>query len=128
MSVTLVVAGCGDGDGSSEPAPPGADLPYATFPSPDGDAGFDGALLEGTLRFDGSCLLIESAGGSFALAFADGDAAWNDAHQVLDIEGLTLSPGQQVSSGGGTASAETQVPACPSIQVWRVAPGSVTIG
>ncbi len=86
-SMMLVVAGCGDGEGSSGSAPSGADLPYATFPSPDSDAGFDGALLEGTLRFDGSCLLIESAGGSFALAFAEGDAAWNEAQQFSTSEG-----------------------------------------
>lgn len=86
--------------------------------------GGDAALLEGTVRLDGGCFLVETAvGGRFLVAFPRDEVAWRDGG--LRRAGRTYAAGDRIALAGGSG-AEWPVPrACrgarASLPWWTVA-------
>lgn len=80
----------------------------ATLARATGEGG-DGALLEGTVRLEDGCFLVEaSTGERFLTYFPEDEVEWSD--EGLRYGGSTYGSGDSIALGGGIASDSRPVP------------------
>ncbi|MFV0372755.1 hypothetical protein [Microbacterium sp.] len=73
--------------------------PVAVYPTP--DLGMD-ALLTGTLRLSGGCVVVDGGAGEAAVpVFPSGDIAWDEDSRRLTWRGESYLDGDPISLGGG---------------------------
>lgn len=85
-----------------------AALRAATLARATGEGG-DGALLEGTVRLEDGCFLVEaSTGERFLTYFPEDEVEWSD--EGLRYGGSTYGSGDSIALGGGIASDSRPVP------------------
>ena len=71
--------------------------------------GGDGALLEGTVRLDDGCFIVEtSAAERFLVYFPDDEVGWSE--EGLHHGGSTYSNGDSIAVGGGGVDSSRPVP------------------
>ena len=75
---------------------------YATYEASSAFGEGDGALLAGTLRQEGGCVIVETEDGASVLPiFPAGTTGWDGASKVLTLNGTDYLLGSAVSFGGG---------------------------
>ena len=92
LASTLALVGC-----AATPLPSSG--PVAVYPAP--DYGMD-ALLDGTVRLNDGCLVVEGGEGTTAVpVFPSDDVTWDEDSKLLTWRGETYSDGDAISLGGG---------------------------
>lgn len=80
--------------------------PVAVYPMP--DAGMD-ALLTGTLRVVGGCVVVEPTQGALIVpVFPVDDVSWDDETRTLTFQGTSYQDGDPISLGGGHGTVDPE--------------------
>ncbi|WP_298808702.1 hypothetical protein [uncultured Sphingomonas sp.] len=86
--------------------------------------------VTGTLLIRNGCLLVAGGSRELALVFREGTASFDQAANMLTVDGRTFPVGSTVSMGGSGGSAVGSMPQgdpkqqCDANDIWTVVPGS----
>lgn len=145
LPVLLLAVGCsapqsGSGDASQQasvsPVQVGRGVRIFTFTQAKPEPGqpaptFHQVAVTGKLAVRNGCLVLDAGARQLALVFRGGTAAFDQARNVLTVEGRTFAVGATVSMGGSGGSAVESLPQgdpkqqCGADDSWIVVPGSL---
>ena len=107
--VALAAPACGSQNSASSEAPDGA-IPRVFRHDPSPVVEGEGALIAGTLQYDGQygCFLVEIEGMAYPLVWPAETSGVSDGPGVELADGLVVRVGDHISGGGGFHSADRQ--------------------